>query len=145
MVMLVAEALNVLMRWAHIASVVVLIGGMVYARWVVAPVLAEDEKGLSWLERFTARHRPLVYSAVVGVLVSGLYNFLMHKGHTPYYHMWFGIKILLVLHVFASALLAVRPAQGTPEDDSKRLRRMAGAAISGLLIVLISAYLRRIY
>jgi hypothetical protein len=53
--------------------------------------------------------------------------------------MWFGIKILLALHVFAGAILATR------SDDAKSLRRMTGVIISGLAVLLVAAYLRRIY
>ena len=34
------DVLNVLMRWLHISSVVVLIGGVLFARFVLAPALA---------------------------------------------------------------------------------------------------------
>lgn len=147
MVMFAAEAIGILMRWAHIASVVVLVGGMLYARMVALPVLAkaddtERPEIFNWL---SLRHRPLVYSAIVGLLVSGTYTLLTHRGHTPYYHMWFGIKILLVLHVFAASVLAVRPAPAGAASEAKRARRITGVVLSGLLIILISAYLRRIY
>jgi hypothetical protein len=45
----------------------------------------------------------------------------------------------LALHVFAAALLIVR--SGNP----RRRRMLTGMAISGLAIVLISAWLGRIY
>jgi hypothetical protein len=51
----------------------------------------------------------------------------------------FGIKLLLALHVFAMALLIARPG------NSRRARMMTGAAISGLAIIAIAAYLRHIY
>jgi uncharacterized membrane protein len=147
MVLFAAELIGILMRWAHIASVAVLTGGMLYARMIAMPALAKApaaERGpvLEWL---TARYRPLVYSAIAGVVVSGLYNFLTHRGHTSHYHMWFGIKMLLALHVFAASLLAVRLGPATPEEESKRARRMTGVVVSAMIIILISAYLRRIY
>jgi uncharacterized membrane protein len=147
MVMLAAEGIGILMRWAHIVSVVLLIGGMIYARMVVVPVLARADDGerpeiFEWL---AARHRPLVCSALAGLLVSGIYTIVAHRGHTSYYHMWFGIKMLLALHVFAASLLAVKSAPAGAENEAKRVRRITGVVLSGLLIILISAYLRRIY
>ena len=45
--------LGVCVRWIHIASVVTLIGGFIYARFVLAPALASlptAERGIGWLE-----------------------------------------------------------------------------------------------
>jgi uncharacterized membrane protein len=148
MVLMAAEMIGILMRWAHIASAVVLIGGILYARAVAFPALAnagEDDGPGPLFERLTLRYRPMVYAAIAGLVVSGLYNFLIHRGHTRYFYTWFGIKILLALHVFAASILAVRPSEATPQEETRRLRRMTGVVVSGLLIILISAYLRRIY
>ena len=141
------EVVGILMRWAHIASAAVLIGGLVYARLVVAPVLPESspEERAEALDGLGKRFRPLVYAAIGGLIVSGLYNFLTHPGHTPYYHAWFGVKVLLALHVFAAATLAVRSSRAPNEEEARRLRRMTGAIISGMLVILIGAYLRLIY
>jgi hypothetical protein len=69
-------------------------------------------------------------------LVSGVYNFLIHPGHTHFYHMLFGIKMLLAAHVFAVSLLAVKEPKPS---------RMTSAVISGFLVILLAAYLRRIF
>ena len=78
-------------------------------------------------------------AAILGLIVSGTYNLLTNQGHSPKYHMVFGVKILLVLHVFAVALLITQP------KNPKRARMMTGTVISGLIILAISAYLRRIF
>ncbi len=144
---LTAEVIGILMRWVHIASAAVLIGGLIYARVVVAPMLGESspEERAESLDQLGSRFRPLVYAAIAGLVVSGLYSFLLHRGHTPYYHAWFGVKVLLALHVFAAAALAVRSSRVPSEDEAKRLRRMSGAILSGLVVILIAAYLRLIY
>ena len=87
----------------------------------------------------------MVYAAIAGLVVSGLYNFLTRTGHTRYFEMWFGIKVLLALHVFAGAILAVKSSNATPQAETQRARRMTGVIITGLLVILISAYLRLIY
>jgi uncharacterized membrane protein len=142
MVMMAAEVFNVLLRWVHIASAAVLVGGLVFARVVAAPVLGTD---LALLEKLARRARFLIFSALAGLLVSGSLNLFAHAGHTRYYHIWFGAKFLLALHVFVSTALAMRPAPETPEAAALRLRRLTGALVAGLVILLISAYLRRIY
>ena len=136
-----ADALFVLMRWLHLTSMATLIGGMLYGRFVMTTsekILAPDAR-----ETFGARaagaYRPLVLMAVTGLIVSGTYNLLTNPGHTVKYHILLGIKLLLVLHVFAVAFLVTQP------KTTRRGRMMLGTAISGLIIIAISAYLRRIY
>ena len=135
------EGLNVLMRWLHIASVATVVGGIVYARLVVAPAmeaLAPDARdGLA--ERMAAAFRPLIYAAVCALVISGIYNIISTPGHTVRYHILLGLKLLLVLHVLAVAFLIVKP------KNARRVRMMTGVMISGLVIIAISAYLRRIF
>jgi hypothetical protein len=54
------------------------------------------------------------------------------------YHALFGVKMLLVLHVFSVAILVAAP------KNPRRARQLFGAAMSGLAIVLIAAYLKGI-
>ena len=110
-------ALHIGIRWLHLASVIVLLGGLFYAR-----IAGELEP----------RFKPLAYAAIGGILASGLYNFLSKASYPPHYHMWFGIKMLLVLHVFAAVVL-YRPG---------KRRTLTGIVISGAAIIAISGYLR---
>lgn len=136
-----ADVIYVIMRWLHIASMATLIGGMIFGRMVMAQAaegLSPDSRE-SFLDRAALLYRPLVFTAIAGLLCSGCYNILTNLGHTPLYHMLLGIKLLLVMHVFAVAILVARP------HNPRRARMMAGAAISGLAIIAISAYLRHIF
>ncbi len=147
MVSIGVEVLGVLSRWLHIASALLLIGGAFYARSVAVPglhALPSDDRFQVW-SVFIARFRPVVYGAIAGLVVSGIYNLATHPGHTRVYHIWFGIKMLLSAHVFAAALLATREPDEKPDEESRRERRLSGVVISGLIVVLIAAYLRRIY
>lgn len=136
-----AEALNVFMRWLHISSMATLIGGMIFGRLVMTPsagALSPETRG-AFGERAAAAFRPLVAAALAGLLVSGMYNIISNPGHSVKYHILLGIKLLLVFHVFAVAWLVVQP------NNPRRARMMFGAMISGLVIIGISAYLRRIF
>jgi uncharacterized membrane protein len=136
-----ADVLYVIMRWLHITSMATLIGGMIFGRWVMmqaAEGLSPESRG-SFLDRAAALYQPMVFASMAGLLISGCYNLLTNLGHTPRYHMLLGVKLLLVLHVFAVAFLIGRP------KNPRRARMMAGAAISGLAIIAISAYLRHIF
>ncbi len=136
-----SDALFVVVRWLHIASMATLIGGILFARLVMAPSLAavSEEARLSLSEAWAARYRPFVYAAIAGLVLSGTFNLLTTPGHRPFYHMLLGVKLLLALHVFAVAILIVQP------NNPRRTRMMTGTVISGLLILLISAWLRRIF
>ena len=115
-----------------------LLGGMIFWRLVLAR--ASEDMGVAargpLFERLAEAFRPLVFASIAGLLVSGFINFLMAPGHSKVYHMLFGIKMLLVLHVFAVAIVMVRP------NNPRRTRLATGTMISGLIIVFISAWLR---
>jgi uncharacterized membrane protein len=136
-----ADALFVFMRWLHLTSMATLVGGMVFGRLVMAA--AESKLAPDAREAFASHaaraYRPLVVAAIICLLLSGTYNILTNPGHSVLYHTLLGIKLLLALHVFAVALLITRPR------NPRRARLMTGTIISGLIIVALSAYLRRIY
>lgn len=115
--------LGVLSRALHIASVVVLIGGIFYARFVGAG--------------FAARFRNWIYAAILVLSATGLYNLFTKASYPPGYHAWFGVKMLLVLHIFAAALVAC-----LREDAARRARLMTGIVVSASAVILISAWLR---
>ncbi|MCU1232648.1 MAG: hypothetical protein JWP63_615 [Candidatus Solibacter sp.] len=134
------EILTAVMRWIHISSVVTLIGGIFYGRFVMTPAaqaLSADARA-TLDDAAAARFRPVVFTAITGLVLSGIYNFLSKPGHSALYHALFGVKILLALHVISVAILVTAP------KNPRRSRQLFGAAISGLTIVLISAYLKGI-
>jgi uncharacterized membrane protein len=135
------DILAVIMRWLHISSVAALIGGAIFGRFVAAHAIGtlNPETGEALWEDVAAHFKPVVYAAVAALVVSGLYNIIAHPGHSLTYQILLGIKLLLVLHVFAVAFLITKP------QNPRRARMMTGTLISGLIIVAISAYLRRIF
>jgi uncharacterized membrane protein len=138
---MIAEALNVFMRWLHISSVAGLVGGMIYGRAVMTASAAElaPEARKAFDEKAARVFRRIVPIAIVCLTVSGVYNIVSYTGHTTRYHILLGIKLLLVAHIFVSAIFASQP------NNPKRARQMASAGISGLVVIAISAYLRTIY
>jgi putative copper export protein len=135
------EWLTVLMRWIHLSSMATLVGGMIFGRLVMTHSMqtVSPESRNSLGDRAAMAYRPLVIAAVFGSIVSGIYKFLSTTGHSPLYHALFGIKMLLVLHMYAVAILIVQP------KNERRGRMMTGVMISGLIIILISAWLSRIF
>ena len=109
--------LHLAMRWLHLASVAVLLGGIFYARFAAGDL--------------STAFRPMAYFAIGGILISGMYNFVSKESFPPHYHMWFGIKILLVLHIFAATLVY-----------RGKIRALTGIVISGAVVIAISGWLR---
>jgi uncharacterized membrane protein len=140
------DVLSVFLRWLHISSIATLIGGMIFGRLVMsraADGLPADRRE-GFLDAAAVLFRPLMFACLGGVLISGLYNIYINlyagaKPMPPLYHMLLGIKLLLAMHVFAVAILVARPR------NPRRARMMAGAAISGLIVIAISAYLRSMH
>jgi uncharacterized membrane protein len=136
----VRAVLAVCMRWIHITSVVTLIGGFVFARFALAPALAtiaEPERGTLG-KKVVGHFRPLLYTVLLAVFGSGLYNYLTKPSYPPHYHMLIGIKFLFVLHIFAVSVLYTIPEA----EEVKRNRWLTGMIASGLIIIAISGYLR---
>ncbi len=126
-----AELIPLLSRWTHVTSAIFLAGGLLFARVIL--------RG-RWTPEMAAAFQPWAWRLSALLAISGLYNFLL-KAHTPKpYHMLFGIKVLLALHVMAIAILLGR--EGTPEAKSKRW--LTGVVASGLAITAISAVLRHL-
>ncbi len=134
------DLLAILMRWTHITCVTFLVGSALYASAVLMPAMAGMPAAAvnDLNNRIAEKLRRLVIFMILGALLSGLYNLLMKTNLPSGYHMIFGIKMLLALHIFAVAFLNTKA--DVPAE--KRGRWMTGVALSGLLILLLSAYLR---
>jgi uncharacterized membrane protein len=108
---------------------------------VAAPAIAarapEQQEALG--EAMAARYRSWLLLAIALLTATGVYNFYMNLGRGALYQALLGIKLLLVLHVFAVAILIVKP------KNPRRTRMMTGIVISGLIIIAISAVLRQLH
>lgn len=116
-------------RFVHILSAIALLGGVLFARQVLSTAGQSD---------LVVRYAGVFRAAVGGLLATGLYNLLTKSGLPKGYHMIFGIKFLLALHVFAIAILLGNAGV----EEAKRRRWLTGTMISGIAIVALSAYLR---
>jgi uncharacterized membrane protein len=126
--------------WLHIVAAALLIGGTLYARLAIqaaAATLSEDTAA-KVNDTAAVRFRGWVLAAIIVLLITGVYNYMHTGAHSTRYHILLGIKLLLALHVFASALLALRP------NNPRRGRQLAGAGISGVGVILIAVYLTQI-
>ncbi len=135
---------HVLFRFIHISSVIAFLGGVVYARQVLVPTLdslTEDVR-LEAARSAQRRYRSTLFTLLVLIVASGLYNLIAGPKHTYAYQIWFGVKMLLVAHMLAAAVLWGTSPYGDVMVAGKSKRRLIGIAISGIIVVFISAYLR---
>jgi len=103
--------IDLISRWAHIGTVIVLIGGSAFMRLALMPAAAElpDDQHQALKEKVFARWRKIVGMGIGLILLSGLYNYVKaipdHKGQ-GLYHGLIGTKMILAFVVFflASAL-----------------------------------------
>lgn len=140
--------LPLIMRWAHILSAVVAVGGAVFSLLVLRPaafaVLPEDLHA-SLRTAITGRWQRLVHAAIMLFLISGFYNYLaitrFQHIHQPLYHALFGLKFLLAIVVFGLgiALTSLKPW-------SVRMRQarapLAWLVILAVVVVMLSSVLR---
>jgi uncharacterized membrane protein len=108
------DYVSILFRWMHILAAITAVGGTIFMRVALLPsvsVLSEEQrKALHQAVR--SRWVKFVMGAILFLLVSGLYTFLVIKrGQIAteakfLYNMLFGIKFLIALVIFfiASAL-----------------------------------------
>ncbi len=109
--------INVISRFLHVGTAIVLVGGSIYVRCVLIPAAAElpETEHQALRGRLMARWKKIVMAGIALLLISGFYNYLQvtapaHKGQ-GIYHMLMGIKILIALAVFflASVLTGRSP------------------------------------
>ena len=118
---------NTLVRWAHIAGAVTVLGGLLRAQI----------SGMHVVDRY----RNWLVGGVLALVVSGALQFVQKMPTAPRaWHIGIGIKILLALHVLAVSLLLARD----DADEVKRARLTIGALISGGLVLLIGAGLHNL-
>lgn len=135
--------LHVFTRFIHIISAILLLGGAFYARYVLTPVLnvlPEDQR-MPCAAGAQLRYRATLFTLVALSLLSGVYNFLLTP-HSRQYQIAFGIKMLAVLHIYATVILWATSPYGDVTFAGKGKRRLLSITIAGLIVVLISAYLR---
>ena len=126
------DPLAYLVRFLHIGSAVVLLGGIFYA-WNLS-------KSGKLSGNPADGFQPSMLISVLLLLATGLYQLMtrMGGGVPKFYHMIFGIKFLLFLHIAAVSIILVKP-QTTPE---KRARLLTGLAFSGVGVLLLGTALR---
>jgi hypothetical protein len=115
---------GVLLHAIHLITGALLAGTAFYS-WLTGTPIARALKG------------PILASCGF-VIISGGYTLMTKTVTPPGYHMWFGIKMLVVMHILAvQFLLAIQEM-----PDEKRVRLAKGIAMSSIAAFVLSAILR---
>ena len=143
---------NVLTRWLHVGAAVLGIGATLFMVLVLLPALAGSAQANEVLDRVRPRLKRVIHSAIGLLLLTGFYNYLVvstpvlredrYDGIRGMYHMLMGPKMLLAIILFTISILLLVPL---PAMHAKRKMWLTVNAVLGVLILLISAVLRRLW
>ena len=135
------------MQWVHLTAAVVGLGGMGFVLFILIPSLealsAEQRAALS--RAVAIRFRWVSWGAITLLLISGLYNTRHYYWEEPWDRAWklLALKILLSFILFAMVLGIGIPLRLFEPWQARRRTWLLVAFILGIVVVLISSYLRR--
>jgi uncharacterized membrane protein len=139
--------MTTLMQWVHVMSAVVGLGGMAFLLLILIPSLrvlsADQREALS--KAVAIRFRWAIWSAMALLLISGLYHVRRYYWEEPWDRAWrlLALKISLAFAVFGIILGLTIPFYLFEPLRAQRRIWLLVAFILGVVVVLISTYLRR--
>ena len=132
--------MSLLIRWVHVLSAIVWIGGMLFIALVLVPVARrlEDARLRSRLVQESGRRFRTVGWIALGLLVaSGFLNLWLHPDllQSPRFHWKAGLVVLaVILSVLHDFVLG--PRAGVPGADPSARTRASWVARVNMLVVL---------
>jgi uncharacterized membrane protein len=135
------------MQCIHLMAAVIGLGGMGFLLLILIPSLrvlsTEQREALS--KAVAERFRWATWSAVTLLLLSGLYNIRRYYWEEPFDRAWklLLLKIVLSFALFGIVLGLTIPFRLFEPLRARRRMWLLVAFIVGIVVVLISAYLRR--
>jgi uncharacterized membrane protein len=144
----VEDLIPLVSRWIHVGTSIVLVGGSVFLRFVLAPAagsLPEAEHTLL-RERVVGIWKRFVHVGILLFLLSGFYNYLVvtrpdHAGDSLY-HALMGTKILLALVVFFIGSALVGKSAGLAKIREQRNTWLLVLVLLSAVIVGIGGFLK---
>lgn len=138
-------AIDVVSRFIHIATAIVMVGGTVFMRFVLMPAAADlpQAEHDQLRQRLLARWKRVVHGGIALLAMSGIYNYMQaipkHKGD-GLYHGLIGTKILLALVVFFIASALVGRSAAFDKIRQQRAKWMAVIVVLAAVIVGLSGF-----
>ena len=142
------QTLDLFMRWLHLFSVITAVGSAIFMRFILLPSLASlrDEDKATISRNVTGRTRIWIHTAIMGILISGLYN--LHKvwSKTVFpYGFIFMLKLVLAMIVFMVAILLTSSSPQRAAFQSNRKTWLTLNVGLAVIIVALSAFLRTLH
>ncbi len=138
--------MSTIFQWIHVGAAVIGVGGIGFLIVVLLPslsVLSPDQRD-QLARAVMGRFRWVSWTVIVLLLVSGLYNVrLVWEAPWGTYWRLLTVKITLALLVFAISLGLTLPFKFLDRLRGRRKLWLTLAFALALVVILISAYLRR--
>lgn len=142
--------MDIAMQWLHLLSAILAVGGTVFLRFVLLPAAQSlDEVQRQMLTAAVLRRfRPVLWGSIIVLFLTGLYNVgtVAIRGglaSAPDYLNILVTKIFLAFVIFGFAFLLTVPGEIFSGMKTRRKQWLAVNAVLGVIVVLLSAYLRR--
>ena len=139
--------MSTFLQWIHVTAVVIGIGGLAFLLFILTPSVGgmQPEQRDLLAKQVMGRFRWVIWSAIVVLLVSGLYSIREYYWEVAWGKSWvlLTVKIVLSLFVFVIALALTLPFK---LFDRVRARRQIWLSIAvglAVAVIFIAAYLRR--
>ena len=139
--------MTTLMLWIHLMAAVTGIGGLAFLLLILMPSLRvlNPEQRSTLFQAVANRFRWASWSAIALLLASGIYNVRQYYWELAWGRSWsfLTLKIILSLVLFSIVLGLTIPAKVFDRLRARRQTWLIVALSMGVVVILISAYLRR--
>lgn len=138
-------------RVLHLASAIILVGGIAYLCKVVVPGINRDEADIG-KQLFSGRRK--AWAKWTGIstlllLVTGFFNFIQIVKANPdlpsAYHAVFGIKFLLAMAVFFLAAILAGKTSGADRFRQRAKMWLTVCLALGMTVVVLASFLRSLH
>lgn len=140
------------MQWSHVSSVVTAIGGIVFILLALLPAAGalDPQNQATLMGEVMSRFRVIVWLAILGISISGIYMALTQTPLTAWRELWttrYG-KFLLVKIILGVIIAKVSLALTLPFEFLAGIQQQAPALLQlnlmlAVVVVYIAARLRR--
>lgn len=139
--------MSTFVQWVHVSAAVLGVGGIAFLHIILLPsmrALNPDQRE-TLLKAVLGKFRWVSWSVILLLLISGLYNVRQYYWEVPWGRAWLllTVKIVLAALVFAIALGLSLPLKFLNWFRARRQMWLAIALTLAMIVILISAYLRR--
>ncbi len=141
------EILDSIFRVVHVGTAVVIVGGVVFTRFVLLPAAEQldDESHSKLRQNVLVRWRRIVHIGIALFLISGFYNYFrampQHSGD-GLYHALVGTKIILAFVVFFLSSVIIGSSQKFQSIKQNPKKWLGIVILLAALIIGISGFVK---